>query len=135
MGDKKTGSVYQGQIKDGYAWGIGRSASAQYGIYEGMWNKGVPSGYGSMVDQHTDHYEGMVSFKTASTGGTILCDGEGTYTVGGDPIEGTFGMGVLNIAADKAKQGEKIICSFQQGYADIDYKVLSQSERDFNTKI
>lgn len=28
FGDGKTGSVYQGQIKDGFASGIGRSASA-----------------------------------------------------------------------------------------------------------
>jgi hypothetical protein len=34
------GSVYQGQIKDGKASGIGRVASAKYGIYEGMWVDG-----------------------------------------------------------------------------------------------
>jgi len=59
---KKTGSVYQGQIKDGVASGIGRVASAQFGIYEGMWLDGKPTGFGAAVDQHSNHYEGIVSF-------------------------------------------------------------------------
>lgn len=63
FGDKKTGSVYQGQIKDGVASGIGRVASAQFGIYEGMWADGKPAGFGAVVDQHSNHYEGIVSFK------------------------------------------------------------------------
>jgi len=103
-----------------------------------MWLNGVPAGYGSMVDQHTDHYEGVVSFKKDTTTGTILCDGEGTYTVGGEPVTGTFGMGNLKIAADKDKQSDKLICSFTQGYKDIDYKGITTgdgSETDFNNKI
>jgi len=38
-----------------------------------MWKDGMPAGFGAAVDQHSNHYEGIVSFKKSDS--TILCDG------------------------------------------------------------
>lgn len=38
--------------------GIGRAISLKYGIYEGQWADGVPSGWGSMIEPKLNHYEG-----------------------------------------------------------------------------
>jgi hypothetical protein len=68
-----------------------------------MWANGMPSGYGVTVDQHTNHYEGMVSYDKSAE--LIRADGKGTYYYsGGRSIAGTYGKGKLTNADDKSQQ-------------------------------
>lgn len=66
-----------------------------------MFNKGVPTGYGSVVDQHTNHYEGIVSYLVDNTDGKIQGNGVGTLYQEKKVYKGVFGKGLLKIADDK----------------------------------
>lgn len=67
-----------------------------------MFKAGQPSGFGNVVDQHSNHYEGIVSYDVDSSGGggKILADGVGTLYQEGDVKKGIFGKGVLTKADD-----------------------------------
>ena len=67
---------YQGMMtKDGVADGIGRTICPVHGIYEGQFVDGQPKGWGSVIDNKLNHYEGFV--KTTKDG-TVVCEGDGT---------------------------------------------------------
>ena len=76
-----------------------------------MWALGMPNGFGVIVDQHTNHYEGIVSYDHSKE--LIMADGKGTYYFsGGRSIAGTYGKGQLKIADDKSQQKEKIAATY-----------------------
>lgn len=94
------------------ASGIGRIVSAQYGIYEGVWAEGKPNGFGSVVNQHTNHYEGIVSYKESDSEGMIMGNGVGTLYLEKEEYKGTFGLGYLKIPDDKDMATKALICDF-----------------------
>ena len=67
-----------------------------------MFADGVPSGFGNVVDQHSNHYEGIVSYSVDKTGGggKILADGVGTLYQEDVVKKGIYGKGVLTKADD-----------------------------------
>lgn len=46
--------------KDGVADGIGRTVATDHGVFEGQFVNGVPLGWGSVIDNKLNHFEGFV---------------------------------------------------------------------------
>ena len=90
-------------------------------MYEGEFKGGVPNGFGSVVDQHTNHYEGVVLQKDD----TILGNGVGTLYFEKQTIKGTFFMGYLKVAEDKSQQTVQKICDFQEAFTSITHPPLT----------
>lgn len=63
----------------------------KYGVYEGQFADGLPSGWGSIMSPDLNHYEGKV--KTVD--GIILGHGVGTLHTGDKTIKGIWENGYL----------------------------------------
>jgi len=94
-----------------------------------MFVDGIPSGYGIVVDQHTNHYEGTVTYdvKAGANSGTILGNGRGTLYQEAKVIKGTFGKGVLTVPDNKEQATTALICTFPQPF-DLLSKIDTNKE-------